>query len=439
MRISRNTLVVTIVVVTLLAAAGAGGGFSFRKLIPAKWLMPSAMRKAMATECVKCHSQKTEGIFRDWASGQHARSGVDCYKCHRANSDNAVDQKHFQYDSRPISTVVSPLTCGSCHRQQLQQFASSKHANTLKIISQIDPWLREALAGLVEITSGCAACHGSKVELVGGIPDPATWPNVGIGRQNPDGSHGSCSACHTRHRFAVSEARKPEACNQCHLGPDHPQMEIYAESKHGAIYQTEGQGWNWDTPNSGTWQAGKDFRAPTCASCHISGGTNFSATHDVGKRLSWELQTPESVHPENFKPWPATVNWQEARLEMKKVCLQCHGQVWVEQHFITLDDAVASYNTKYFRPMKNLLEKLYADGKLDGTSLLDERIELEFYEFWHHEGRRARMGVAMSAPDYAWWHGFYPLKKNLRRISILAEEDSSNTMVWQKRKLPSGR
>ncbi len=39
--------------------------------------------------------------------------------------------------------------------------------------------------------------------------------------------------------FPVAEARKPEACGQCHLGPDHPQIEIYNESKHGAIYNAE--------------------------------------------------------------------------------------------------------------------------------------------------------------------------------------------------------
>jgi hypothetical protein len=34
-----------------------------------------------------------------------------------------------------------------------------------------------------------------------------------------------------------------------------------------------------------------------------------------------------------------------------------------------------------------------------------------FNELYHHEGRRARMGAAMMAPDYAWWHGFYECKK----------------------------
>ena len=47
--------------------------------------------------------------------------------------------------------------------------------------------------------------------------DPDTWPNAGVGRLNLDGSKGSCTSCHTRHRFSVAEARKPEACDQCHL------------------------------------------------------------------------------------------------------------------------------------------------------------------------------------------------------------------------------
>lgn len=28
----------------------------------------------------------------------------------------------------------------------------------------------------------------------------------------------SCDACHTRHLFSVAEARRPEACETCHMG-----------------------------------------------------------------------------------------------------------------------------------------------------------------------------------------------------------------------------
>ncbi|HIE29012.1 TPA: hypothetical protein EYP66_17190 [Candidatus Poribacteria bacterium] len=80
------------------------------------------------------------------------------------------------------------------------------------------------------VNLGCIECHGSFI-----IAEPEGklkgWPNAGVGRINPDGSLGSCTYCHTRHKFSVAEARKPETCGQCHLGPDHPQHEIYEESK----------------------------------------------------------------------------------------------------------------------------------------------------------------------------------------------------------------
>ena len=40
--------------------------------------------------------------------------------------------------------------------------------------------------------------------------DNGTWPNSGIGRINLDGSLGTCAACHSRHRFSLAMARRPE-------------------------------------------------------------------------------------------------------------------------------------------------------------------------------------------------------------------------------------
>jgi hydroxylamine dehydrogenase len=42
---------------------------------------------------------------------------------------------------------------------------------------------------------------------------------------------------------------------------------------------------------------------------------------------------------------------------------------------------------------------------------MDEKLEWVYYELWHHQGRRARHGAAMSGPDYAWWHGIYEVAK----------------------------
>jgi hypothetical protein len=62
------------------------------------------------------------------------------------------------------------------------------------------------------------------------------------------------------------------------------------------------------------------------------------------------------------------------------------------------------------------MDELYRKGVLSSARYFDEPLEWEFYEFWHHEGRRARMGTAMMAPDYAWWHGFYELKHRFAEI-----------------------
>jgi hypothetical protein len=273
----------------------------------------------------------------------------------------------------------------------------------------------------IERVTGCYHCHGSVVKVEDGELSEDTWPNVGVGRLNPDGSKGSCSSCHTRHRFSVSEARKPEACGQCHLGPDHPQIEIYEESKHGAIYHADGDNWNWDAA-PGTWTPGVDYRAPTCSVCHMSGVGDVATTHDVTERLAWETQAPLTIRPSQFKPFPAKTDWKKEREKMEKVCLSCHSEDWTEGHFARFDAAVANYDSVYYKPMKNLVGQLYEKKLLNKEKPLDEKIEIDMYELWHHEGRRARFGAAMMAPDYAWWHGFYELKKRCMAIEEQAEQ-----------------
>jgi hydroxylamine dehydrogenase len=64
-------------------------------------------------------------------------------------------------------------------------------------------------------------------------------------------------------------------------------------------------------------------------------------------------------------------------------------------------------------------------------------IEVHEYEFWHHEGRRARFGTAMMAPDYAWWHGFYELKKRHNEFFEMAHElETSGKPAWKNDNFP---
>lgn len=385
-------------------------------------LLPERRAEVLAGKsCVQCHQAKTPGIFYDWQASVHARVGVDCYKCHMAASDDLASRAHLENDPNPIAVVVTPQRCASCHPEEARQYALSKHANTHAIIWKVDHWLNDGMNNAIERLSGCYACHGTVVKVQHGKPASGTWPNVGVGRINPDGSLGSCSSCHTRHRFSMVEARKPEACEQCHLGPDHPQIEIYNESKHGSIYHAEGHAWTW-SPDDRKWQAGRDFRTPTCAACHMSAAGAVPRTHDLTERLAWETQAPLTVRPSAFKPFPARTDWKEERQKMKQVCLQCHSPSWTDGHFHNLDEVVSNYNENYFKPIKARLDELYDEGLLSRERYFDEPLEWEFYELWHHEGRRARMGAAMMAPDYAWWHGFYELKHRFNHIIQTAQE-----------------
>lgn len=389
--------------------------------------------------CIQCHKREHPGLFADWANSRHANANITCIDCHQAEAYDAdVSKSHFrQYENSkdpwanakyrvPVTAVVTPKDCSRCHPNEAEQYAKSKHANTIEIIWKIDSWLKNGMNSELERSSGCFYCHGTVLEKdKEGNLTPETWPNVGVGRINLDGSKGSCTSCHTRHRFSLMEARKPEACGQCHLGPDHPQIEIYTESKHGAIYAAFADEYNWNAA-PGTWSPGVDFRSPTCGSCHMSGAGTVLTTHDVTERLSWELQAPLTVRPENFAAFPAKTGWQAERAKMQEVCVQCHGKTWVDDHYAKLDKVVAEYNDVYYKPAEAMFKSLYEKGVLDKTRYFDEALEVEFYELWHHEGRRARMGTAMMAPDYAWWHGFYECKNRFNRFMEEARHLTDN-------------
>ncbi len=394
-----------------------------------------AATSIVATSCTTCHGNGIlDAIYNDWNNSKHAQNGVTCEICHKANSTDVDAISHNGYT---ISVIVSPQDCGDCHDKEAREFEQSLHSLGAKYYEYLFgkgvlPFLESQIEGGYILTEddvnithaatlrGCQSCHGTNMTGKS-TDDYLVWPNNGIGRINPDGSMGSCAACHTRHTFSIAEARHPETCGQCHMGPDHPQIEIFMESKHGNIYSSEGDSWNWDVKD---WVAGVDYRAPTCAGCHMSGAPGAPATHDVSARLSWELEPAVSRHTDNIAnslgiDFTDGTTWEVKRGRMKAVCKQCHSSTWVDNYYLQADIAVELYNEQYAY-VKSIMEDLYADGLLTPDPF-DEVIEFKYYEFWHHEGRRARMAAFMQAPDYVQWHGFYELLKDREEIEHMAE------------------
>lgn len=349
--------------------------------------------------CVSCHSKVSPGIVKQWQESKHGKMDLSCTVCHSANEGEVDAFKHYD---ELISTIPTPNDCAVCHEKETKEFSKSHHAKAAQFIGSLDNLLGEVIEGGPSANLGCRQCHGSEVKVLkDGKLDPATWPNTGIGRINPDGSKGSCSACHYRHTFSVAQARQPENCGKCHMGPDHPQKEIYDESKHGVLFRAFIGEMNLENA-ADKWIPGKDYLFPTCASCHMSATPTQPVTHDVGDRISWTLRPVISTKFED---------WQKRRDSMKDVCRQCHGPAQVDNFYQQYDEAVTLYNEKFAKPAKAIMDKLYESGKLTKTPF-DEKLEWIYYELWHHEGRRARMGASMQGPDFVQWHGFYEVAKH---------------------------
>lgn len=420
---------------TLLLAAGlllAGPAQAAKvKLTPDHWGHPDG------AACVSCHDKASPGLAQQWHDSAHARAGVNCMDCHQADP---ADRDAITHEGKVIATIVSPQDCGRCHEKEFQEQAGSVHAEAYAIIHERLPALADNLTGSAVQAAGCDQCHGSEVRVRGdGTLDPATWPNSGIGRINPDGSKGSCSSCHGRHKFSKAQAREPEACVRCHSGPDSPDKEIFEASKHGMIYAAERAHMNLD---SDTWVAGQDYTAaPTCVTCHMGAAGKVPSTHDVGLRNMWSLNTPVSkpqalllledggkLERPADQPLPkrgaevvkadgslgkvkSVVAPERRRQVMTMVCLECHSKTMTTGFMAQFDAVVDLYNTKFGEPAAAIMADLYERGLLTPLPF-DEPIEFTYWELWHDEGARARHGASMASANHAWWEGMYLVGRN---------------------------
>ena len=424
-----------------------------RRVLPFVLVTLAWVSAAMAQEkdkCWSCHAAATPGIVEQWKASKHFANDVGCLDCHGAA---AGDADAFEHNGATVAIIVSPKDCAQCHDKEYQEQKGSHHAKAGQILGSLDNLLGEVVGGVPAVDAGCRQCHGSQVEIgADGRPTQETWPNTGMGRINPDGSWGSCSACHARHAFSVVQARQPEACGKCHLGPDHPQIEVWEESKHGILYRANREDMNIERD---VWRAGKDyFSGPTCSSCHMSAAGNQGVTHDVGERISWTLRPPISVKlnmvvyedgskeditgdkPElpkagsthNGKKVAKTLTWQQRRGNMQNVCRQCHGESFVEGSYAQFDGVVELYNDKFARPARSIIMELKKRGIISEPDF-DDPIEWTWWELWHHEGRRARHGASMQGPDYTWWHGIYEVSKHFYEKFIPQLEEAAGDEV----------
>lgn len=474
---------------------------------------PADSISSQTQDCIDCHSGVTPGIVKDWETSRHSHMTVGealmkpalqrrisadnppaelrnhvvgCYECHSQNTNEHKDSfDHFGYK---INVIVTPSDCAICHPAEVSQYEGSKKANAYanlmgnpvyhELVSTIDGVKKLDGDKIVSeppsetaLNESCLGCHGTVVQVDGMdtvhnqigdvvVPKLTNWPNQGVGRINPDGSKGSCTSCHTRHSFSIKIAREPYTCAQCHLEPDVPAWDVYRESKHGNIFLSKGNAWNMeDVP----WVVGKDFQAPTCATCHNSllvspdGSVIAERTHDFGSRLWVRLFGLIYSHPQpksgnttiirnaDGLPLPTTFAGgmasaylidsleQSTRLaSMESICQSCHSTPWTTGHFAHLDTVIHETDMMT-ETATQLVAKAWARGVEDKSNPFDETIEKMWIEQWLFFANTMRYSAAMTgAPDYeAFKHGWWDMSKNLQHMK---DEIDLETMLKESRK-----
>lgn len=431
-------------------------------------------------DCLDCHESIHPGIVEDWKKSRHATItpqkamtekglslkvsskvvpeqyldvAVGCAECHIGRSKSHSDTfSHNEYD---VHTVVSPEDCAICHSQEVKQYSENimSYAFTNLNSNLLYQDLQHSILGKPVMKNGelvleqaaaetreeaCYYCHGTKIEVKGSetrdtvmgemdFPVLAGWPNQGVGRINPDGSRGSCAACHTRHAFSMEMARKPYTCKECHVGPDVPAFKVYTSSKHGNIFSSLEKNWNFSNV---PWTIGKDFQAPTCAACHISLLTNTDGevvaerTHTMSNRLSWRIfgliyAHPQPRDPDTTKirnksnlPLPTDFDGGFAsdflidKDEMAKrtgtmqgICSACHTDTWVKGHWKRYENTIKETNEKTLvatQIMQQIWNAGYAKGPSLGKSPFDEAIEKKWADVWLFYANTTRFASAMA-------------------------------------------
>jgi len=374
---------------------------------------------AAESKCISCHREITPNIVRDFLAGAMGKSGeVDCSDCHGS--------AHMSKEDVANVKLPTEKTCQKCHAEQHDQFMAGKHSLAWIAMSSM-PTNGLQPHAYIQGIKGCGGCH--KV----GVRDE---------KVRADSPYGSpCDSCHTRHKFSKAEAKRPEACRTCHMGFDHPQWEMWSGSKHGVIYQTEG--------DSG--------RAPTCQTCHMEEGD-----HNV--MTSWgflALRLPED--DEEWMGYRATIlkglhvldpdgkptarlelvkagkvarltkeDWQKERDRMIKVCSKCHSAKYAKTNLANAD-AMIKEADKLMAEAIEIVADLYAKGVIkaqegkaaypDLLTFYDTMtpIEQTLYVMFLEHRMRAFQGAFHMNPDYVTWYGLAEMKKDLVEIKHEAE------------------
>lgn len=352
--------------------------------------IPFLVSTAQAEDCIPCHREKTPAAVHQWEASAHFRAKVGCEKCHGSDHDKIVKGE----------ARIDMKICGPCHEKAYKQHKASRHGMGLH-----SGW------GCTRNLTGrdpgeCRFCHeeGSATPLSGVQCARFLKQSSEMGEIGCNYCHNvesSCASCHTNHNTSLAIVRDPNSCAKCHMGPDHPQWEMWQTSLHGTLTSTAPAG-----------------TAPSCQTCHMAGGS-----HDVSIGITMNS---------GGIPYPAA-QAAPARQEMLRICSQCHAPEFARKDLVR-GDAVRSQSLAIVKEAEkiiwdlsdhNLLDPMPQDRPphpLSGNKLVTDsqllyedtsHIERLLFKMKKYDYARTIKGAYHQNPAYAHWYGNAELKMDL--------------------------
>src|SRR5215471_10582338 len=356
-------------IAVVIASALIVGAFLINRARPrVETEQPTADFVKASGKCAECHTRLQYSVVHEFEMSRHAEKGVNCLDCHKP----APNQQGREHNGFTIVTKLTAGNCRSCHEPIYEEYTHSRHAavswaavfgseglkpEQVEFAERYQPGYAKRpphpfvkLEGQSAMVSGCANCHS-------------------IGKPNDDGTIGTCTSCHTRHTASVAVARLPTTCGQCHMGPDHSQLEIYEESRHGVMFAAQSDQLKLDTPAAKLTT--HDMFVPTCATCHMSGLNGQKSTHDTSDRLSYWLAAAVS----DKRP-----NYVQAQAAMKEICTQCHTRPLVDRIFSEAEKVVEETNGKV-KAAEEIVSGLRKEGLIGGPAF-SQPIDFIYFDLW---------------------------------------------------------
>lgn len=388
--------------------------------------------------CVGCHQATTSGLVKDWRASKHSQNGVSCSKCH---GDKHNDRSNINLVQLPDERV-----CAKCHEKQFSQFSKGKHNHGWTALNAL-PITHVEPDELMEGGRGCGGCHNMGIKSEAQKKDQK---DKGYRYQN-----NSCDECHTRHTFSKKEALDPRACQQCHMGYDHPQWEMWSTDKHGS---------RWLARDSANLPA--DAAAPTCQNCHLPDGNheNRTAWGFLGVRLplpedpQWKadrttiLKALGVLDPKTGQPTArleavksvdmvrlTEEAWKTEREKMLKNCSKCHSPRYARE-VLEMGDTMMKKADRLMAEAIEIVAGLYRDGIIQkpakyayaypdflyfmqtggGDTNKLSHIDQVLFQMYMKDRMRTYQAHFHVNPDYAYWYGWAMMVKDLGEIKKLA-------------------